>query len=211
MRLQNIFIVASLSAVIFFSSSANAHVPYIEDSDFSPAMPFTVENIRQSKAMYAHLENKQDVDHYAMQVEEPTFIYLHTSIPYCAEYADFTVSYAITGPGLPAPDAKLPVTLPAGHGAIIVRDEFSSVDDRVVSYEPFSARTYWEGPDYSITVDQPGEYQMIVWQEDGSQGDYIAVIGREEIWRPADIARAAMTTPGIRNGEELHVSCNDVS
>jgi hypothetical protein len=210
MQLQIVFIIASLAAISYFSSSAEAHVPYLEDSDFSPTMPFTVENISQSKAMYAHLENNQDVDHYSMQVEEPTFIYLHTSIPYCAEYADFSVSYAITGPGLPKPDANLPIELADGHGAIIVRDPLSTVDDRVVSYERFSGRNYWEGPVFSITVEQPGEYQMIVWQEDGDSGDYIAVIGREEIFGPEDILRAAMTTPKIRNGEELHVSCNDV-
>ena len=193
-----------------YSSIAGAHVPYLEEQDFSPDKPFTVKNIRQSKAMYAYIENESDVDHYVMQIDEPTYIYLHTNIPYCAEYSNFTVTYALTGPDLPAPEVSLPIELPEGHGAIVINDDFSSTDERIVMFEPFSARTYWEGPDYSITVEQPGEYQMVVWQENGKPGDYIAVIGREEIFGPADWARAAKYTPRIRAGEELNTNCSAV-
>lgn len=184
-----------------------AHVPYIEDSDFSSDMPFVVQNVPQSKAMYAWLEGPRDVDHYSIAVSEPTRIYMHMNIPYCAEYGEFTVTYALVGPGLPAPDATLPVSLPEGYGAIIVRDEFSSADDRSVMYEPFSARTYWEGAEYSITVDEPGEYSMIVWHESGAKGDYVAVIGDKEQFGPKDMWLAMTNTPGIRRGDELHVGC----
>jgi hypothetical protein len=211
MNIAQKFSVTCVSAALTLASAGvAAHVPYLEEQDFSPGEPFTVKNIPQSKAMYAFLEHEGDVDHYVMQVDEPTYIYLHTNIPYCAEYSDFTVTYALTGPGLPQPDVSLPVELPEGHGAIVIRDSFDNTDDRIVMFEPFSSRTYWEGPDYAITVEQPGEYQMIVWQEEGTKGDYIAVIGREEIFGPADIARAAMYTPQIRQGKELHTSCSAV-
>jgi hypothetical protein len=207
---QKLFIAAALVTVAALGNVASAHVPYLEEGDFSSNTPFEVINIKQSKAMYAHLDNADDVDHYVMQVDQPTYIYMHTSIPYCAEYRDFTVSYALVGPGLPEPDAEIPVSLAPGHGAIVVRDSFATETERVVSFEPFSARTYWEGPDYAITVEEPGEYQLIVWHEEGASGDYIAVIGREEIFGPMDILRAAQYTPRIRRQEELHIACSDV-
>ena len=186
---------------------ALAHVPHMEKQDFSKAEPFRVVNIPQSKAMYAYIDQPDDVDHYVMNVEGPTRIYMHTNIPFCPEYRDFTVTYALIGPGLPETDAALPVDVPAGHGVIVVRDDFAAPDDRPVMYEPFSARTYWEGPDYSISVDQPGEYRMIVWQEAGVQGDYVAVIGRQEQFGPKDMWLAITNTPVIRRGGELHVAC----
>lgn len=203
------FVIRTLAAVcgLLIGGTTWGHVPYLEDADFSGEAPFRVKNIPQSKAMYAWLSGPSDVDHYAMQVDEPTRIYMHTNIPYCKEYADFTVTYALTGPGLPAPDANMPVTLPAGHGAIIVRDQSSKDDDRPVMYEPFSGRMYWEGPVFDIEVDAPGDYQMVVWHEGGASGDYVAVIGKKEIFGPTDIWRALTKTPGIRAGKELHTSC----
>lgn len=188
--------------------SAIAHVPYMEKGDFSPENPFRVKNIPQSKAMYAFLDEPTDVDHYVMRVDQPTRIYLHTNIPFCNAYRDFSVTYALIGPGLPTTAEQLPVAVPAGHGAVIVRDEMIGAPDRPVMYEPFSARTYWEGPEYSINVDQPGEYRMIVWQESGAPGDYVAVIGQEEQFGPKDIWLALMNTPKIRRGGELHVACD---
>lgn len=193
-----------------FSGPSFAHVPYMEESDFSFQAPFVVKNIPQSKAFYAWLEGPTDVDHYSIEVNEPTRIYMHMNIPYCAEYGKFSVTYALVGPGLPAPDGALPVNLPNGYGAIIVRDEFSNTNDRSVMYEPFSARNYWEGAEYSITVDQPGEYSMIVWHESGSTGDYVAVIGDKEKFGPKDMWLALTNTPGIRRGDELHVGCVDL-
>ncbi len=187
--------------------TATAHVPYMEKQDFSPDQPFRVKNIPQSKAMYAFLEASTDVDHYVMTVDEPTRIYMHTNIPFCPEYRDFSVTYALLGPGLPAPTDALPVPLPEGYGAIIVRDEMIGAPDRPVMFERFSARTYWEGPEYSINVDRPGEYRMIVWQESGAPGDYVAVIGRQEQFGPKDIWLAMTNTPTIRRGDELHVAC----
>lgn len=194
-------------SLLLAGSNGFTHVPYLEEDDFSAEAPFVVKNIPQSKAMYGWLDGPADVDHFVMQIDEPTRIYMHTNIPYCAEYEDFTVTYALTGPGLPEPDAELPVQLPEGHGAVIVRDDFATVAERPVMYERFSSRVYYEGPAYSIDVETPGEYSMIVWHDSQDVGDYVAVIGKAEQFGPVDIWRALTKSFQIRRGKELHIDC----
>jgi hypothetical protein len=184
------FLTVSIAfSTAFFAGAAAAHVPYLEKSDFSADNPFEVKNIPQSKAMYSWLEAPSDVDHFVMQVDEPTRIFVNTIVPHCQEYVDFTLTYAVIGPGLPVPDdsVSLPVELPADHGVVVIREEIDPNGQRPILYEGFTNRVYFEGPTYDVQVESPGQYAVIVWQEDGQTGDYVAVIGKEEQFGPADI------------------------
>ena len=41
-------------------------------------------------------------------------------------------------------------------------------------------------------------------------GDYVAVLGAEEIWRVRDVIRALIITPLIRQDRELHTDCVEI-
>ena len=198
---------AALVALATGPVPAAAHVPFLEDADYSETAPFRVSDVEQSKALYGWLDAK-DVDFYAMEVRDPVRIYTHTLVPRCLEYRSFPVHYALTGPGMPEPAVPLPFELPAGHGAVVVTDEGAGASPRPTIYEQFSARYYFEGPELEYEARVPGQYRMVVWS-DGGAGDYVAVIGKAEKFGPADIVRAVRHTPTLRRAGELRGECTD--
>ncbi len=200
--------VASLVS-LFVCAPAIGHVPYLEQDDYTSERPFVVEDVENSKSLHADIAAPDDYDVFSITIDEPKRIYTTTNIPHCQQYETYSVTYALVGPGLPSIDADaLPVALPEGHGGVIVRNPITSVEDRPVFFEPFGGRLMWEGPEYLIDEAAPGEYQMIVWNEDGIVGDYIAVIGQLEIFGPEEIAQVKRVAPLLKNGQNLHVDCN---
>ena len=73
-------IFASFFTLIFISGfavlTAHAHVPYIENKDYSAENPFVVEDsIVNSKAIYAWFDTGTDIDVYAFEVSTPVTVY----------------------------------------------------------------------------------------------------------------------------------------
>lgn len=189
-------------------STANAHVPYIEGQDYPEGPDFVVEDVDQSKAFYAYLD-KDDVDGFEIILDEPGRIYVSTLIPFCREYAYYDVSFALIGPGLPPAPENLPVSIPAGQGAIVHVAGFKRWADRPFMYEMFSDRRYFEGRSYTHKSAEAGKFRFIIWHDDGQPGDYIAIIGRAESFGPSDMKLAVINTPIIQRKEEMHSECED--
>ena len=208
MNTRKLLNIVAATVALCLSAPLYAHVPYVEKADYSSEAPFVVEDVENSKSLHAALEKPGDVDIVSITIEESARIFTSTNIPFCPQYESFSVTYALTGPGLPAPETDLPVSLPEGHGAVVVRNEFDTVDDRPVFFEPFGGRLMWEGPDFAIDDAAPGEYQMIIWNESGAVGNYIAVVGQKEIFGPSEIAQAQRVSPLLRDGQNLMVECN---
>lgn len=185
---------------------AVAHVPYFEDTDLSDDKPFVIRDIEQSKAIYAYLESADDQDAYLLVVSEPVRIYVKVIIPYCESYSDFRPSFALIGPGLPAPETGLPFDVPQGHGAIVLHDPPAGAS-RPSMYEFFSDQFYYEGPVLDMDVTQTGNYRVIYWQPDGERGDYVAIVGRREDFSPADWERSFTNTIEIRKRSYIHGEC----
>ncbi|MEO8444859.1 MAG: hypothetical protein ABI567_07645 [Gammaproteobacteria bacterium] len=186
--------------------SAAAHVPFLEGPDYSPDKPYIVHDVTNSKSIHAQIGTPGDVDVYRIDLDQPTRIYTQTDIPWCPQYETFGVTYALAGPGLPPPAIPLPVTLPSGYGAVVVRD--TAADSRDTWLEPFSGRQMWLGASYALDDAPPGIYQMIVWNEQGRTGDYIAVIGEAEIFNAPEIRQVVATSPRLRGGANLMVKCD---
>jgi hypothetical protein len=195
----------SLTAVLL-SEIAQAHVPFLEERDFSSAQPYVVHEVTNSKSIHAQIGAPGDVDIYRISISKPVRIFASTTIPFCSQYRDFSVTFALTGPGLPRPDVELPVKLAPGLGAIVVRDP--AAGQRPTWVEPFSGRKMWTGPDYALDDAPPGTYELIVWNEQGRTGDYIAVIGEAEIFNAPEIRQVAMTSPKLEHGTNLMVPCD---
>ena len=203
MAIRRILLIAVLMCLL---TSGHAHVPYIEGKDFSSESAFRIDNIIQSKAFYAYLD-EADVDEYIMLVTEPVRIYIHMLIPFCREYARYSTTYALSGPGLPSPGQKLPVELPKGHGALIWDPDYEDWSERPFMYEYFSDRQYFEGIRYQYEAETPGEYRLIVWHKNKQPGDYIAIIGRSEEFSVQDMQLAYANTPVIREHKEMRGQC----
>ena len=62
-------------------------------------------------------------------------------------------------------------------------------------YEFFGGKHYYKGPAYEKKINIPGTYYIYVWDPQQGSGDYVAVLGKKEIWRFRDIVKALSNTP----------------
>ncbi|MEO8224013.1 MAG: hypothetical protein ABI661_04355 [Gammaproteobacteria bacterium] len=201
-----LFTFATGIALASLATAVEAHVPFIEEADYTDEKPYVVHDVGNSKSIHARIATPGDVDVYRIEVTTPARIFTKTDVPWCPQYENFGVTYALAGPGLPAPTMPLPVALPKGFGAVVVRD--SSGRGRETWVEPFSGRKFWLGAEYALDPAPAGTYTMIVWNERGQTGDYIAVIGEAEIFNAPEIRQALATSPKLRDGANLMVKCN---
>jgi hypothetical protein len=186
--------------------TAGAHVPFVEETDYSPEKPYVVHDVENSKSIHAKIGTPGDVDVYSIELDKPARIFTKTDVPWCTQYERFGVTYALAGPGLPEPAIPLPVKLPRGYGAVVVR--FNPDQPREAWVEPFSGRKMWLDGEYALDAAPPGKYQMIVWNERGETGDYIAVIGEGEIFNAPEIRQVMAASPKLKDGANLMVKCN---
>lgn len=197
---------AALLLLLTGTSPALAHVPYLEWRDLTFLRPFVVQDVEQSKALYGWLETGSDLDFYRFTVTDPVRLYVEGLVPVCPGYEQFLPSFAVIGPGLPAPTEPLPVPLPSGYGAIVVSNEAPGAPREII-YEPFGGKFYYESPTFDQTISTPGVWSLLFWDPYGMGGDYVAGIGRQERFTPLDLLRSAINTPIIRDNGELHVPC----
>ena len=202
---------SSLFSLVCFSIIAapavNAHVPYIENEDYSAEHPFLVmDSIENSKAVYAWFETGADVDVYAFEVSEPVTVYAQALVIACPSLETLLPWFAVAGPGLPVPDEALPFELPAGYGAVVVKNQ-NPGEARDTFFEPFSAKTYFDGPEFSREVTTPGSWYVYYWDPHNIGGDYVAVLGLKESFSIPDILRSFINTMIIWFNLELHTTC----
>jgi len=196
-----------ICASIFAMPAVHAHVPYIENEDYSAEHPFVVtDSIENSKAVYAWFETGTDVDVYAFEVSEPVTVYANALVIACPSLETLLPWFAVAGPGLPVPDEELPFELPVGYGAVVVPNK-NPGEQRDTFFEPFSAKTYFDGPEFSREVTTPGTWYVYYWDPYKIGGDYVAVLGLKESFSILDTVRSLINTVIIWFNLELHTTC----
>ncbi len=200
--------ITALSLIaVCIAHPATAHVPYIEKKDFSEEHPFIVnDSIENSKAVYAWFDTGTDVDVYAFQVTKPVRVYAQALVIACPSLANLLPWFAVVGPGLPVPDEELLFNLPDGYGAIVVKNK-NPGEPRDTFYEPFSAKTYYDGPTFDEEVSTPGQWNIYYWDPYHVGGDYVAILGYKERFSLIDTLRSLINTPKIWFNLELHTKC----
>jgi len=206
--MKRLFATSVLSLIVLcVAHPAIAHVPYIEKRDFSEEHPFVVrDSVENSKAIYAWFETAIDVDVYTFEVTKPVRVYVQALVIACPSLKNLLPWFAVVGPGLPLPDEELPFNLPDGYGAIVVKNK-SPGEPRDTFYEPFSAKTYYEGPTFDQEMSTRGQWYIYYWDPYHVGGDYVAVIGSKESFSILDTFRSLINTPKIWFNLELHTKC----
>jgi len=206
--MKKLFATSVLSLIVIcVAHPAIAHVPYIEKRDFSEEHPFVVhDSVENSKAIYAWFETGIDVDVYTFEVTNPVTVYVQALVIACPALEGLLPWFAVVGPGLPVPDEGLPFELPKGYGAIIVQNKNPGAP-RDSFFEPFSAKTYYDGPEFNQEVTEPGTWYIYYWDPYQIGGDYVAVIGTNESFSLLNIVRSLINTPKIWFNLELHTKC----
>jgi hypothetical protein len=200
--------ITALSLIVLcVAHPAIAHVPYIEKKDFSEEHPYVVhDSIENSKAIYAWFDTGTDVDVYVFVVKNPVRVYAQALVIACPSFENLLPWFAVVGPGLPVPEEELPFNLPDGYGAIVVKNK-NPGEPRDTFYEPFSAKTYYDGPTFDQEVSNPGQWYVYYWDPYHLGGDYVAVLGYKETFSLSDTLRSLINTPKIWFNLELHTKC----
>jgi hypothetical protein len=205
-RLLPAFLVSLIVALM--GSPATAHVPYFERTDYTEEKPFKVkDSVENSKAVYAWFETGSDIDVYTFEVKGPVRVHVEALVPVCSAYEELRPSFAVVGPGLPSPTRALPFTIPEGYGAVVVKAPARG-GSRSTFYEPFGAKSYYDGSAFDRRVSAPGTWYVYYWNPDNVVGDYVAVLGYKERFSLSDAVRALINTPQIWFDRELHMECH---
>ncbi len=190
-----------------FISFAYAHVPYIEWSDYTEAKPFEVkDSIENSKSIYAWFDTGDDIDIYTFEVTGPVHVYAQAIVQVCPNNENLLPWLAVVGPGLPTPEEELPFMLPVGYGAVMVKN-LAPGETREKFYEPFTGKYYYDAPSFDQDVSTPGKWYVYYWDPYDIGGDYVAVLGTEEVFSFTDIIIALINTPLIWFNVDLHTAC----
>ena len=204
---KQIILLVFFMCSILFSQGADAHVPYIEESDFSKSEPFPIEHpIKTSRAIYGWLESGTDIDVYTFEIKEETRLRAFSLVPVCPSYEDFFPAFAVVGPGLTTPGDHLPFRLPEGYGAVVVKNQ-SPGEKRNTFFEPFTNKNYYRGPSFDQVISTPGIWYVYYWDLSRQSGDYVAVFGFAERFSLRDILRTLINVPKIWFDRELHIDC----
>ena len=203
----SLFLAFIICCIPFSPSAGTAHVPFIEESDFSESKPFVIEQpIKKSRAIYAWLESPTDIDVFTFELKEPSRLRASSLVPVCPDYEAFLPAFAVVGPGLTIPDNPLPFRLPEGYGAVLINNSPLG-ETRDTFFEPFTNKNYYRGPFFDQILSTPGTWYLYYWDPAGRGGDYVAVFGFTEHFSFRDIIRALMNTPKIWFDKELHTDC----
>lgn len=206
--MRKLAIIFTLLLVLgIMASSTIAHVPYIEFRDYTEQKPFQVkDSIENSKSVYAWFETGTDVDMYTFEVTDPVSVYANALVPVCPGYEELLPWLAVVGPGLPEPEGDVPFTIPEGYGVVVI-ENLAPGESRENFYEPFGAKYYYDAPAFDQEVSERGTWYIYYWDPYEMGGDYVAVLGFEEVFSLPDIIRSLIITPLIWFNIELHTKC----
>ena len=137
------------------------------------------DSIENAKAVYARLEPPTDIDVYSFLVTQPVHVHARAFVPLVPGLEQFLPNLAVVGPGLPETQEKLPFTLPAGYGAVVIKNTPPG-KKRPVFYEPFSGTEYYDAPAFDQKATTPGTWYVYYWDPYGMGGQYVAILGFRE-------------------------------
>lgn len=178
-RSQGIMVVLMAALFIFLTPrAAEAHQPYFEDEDWTPANAYRLKDPTVSTALYATLDRRDDVDYVRFTGRAGQSILIGLTIPQIEGQQNFTPTFALIGPGLPATRLPARVEAPPDAGARILR---AAPGEPTSFFEPFSRTRYWERQEDRFVLPADGEYLVAVWNEAGQVGRYTLVVGDREI------------------------------
>ncbi len=160
------------------SRTAAAHQPYFEDDDWTADAPYTAPDPTVSTALYATLDNRQDVDYVTFTGQAGQRVLVGLTIPQIEGQEAFAPTLALIGPGLPAVELPDGIEAPPDTGGIVLAPPPGPAR---AFFEPFSRTRYWERQEDRFTLPADGDYVVAVWHPEGAVGRYTLVVGDREI------------------------------
>ena len=168
--------IASVLFTVFAAGAAFAHGPQLFAEE-----PIVVDEPTLSWVFVGEFVTGDEVFKLQLAFTESGFaLPFEMLVPHQAQLKDHRPSYAVIGPGLPAPTdeerALLPREVPAGMGVFLERNR---AEPRVTLFEGFLRRMYWTSEPVALALDQ-GDCEVWVWSPRGTVGKFALGFGVEE-------------------------------
>ena len=164
-----------LVLISLVSLSCFAHRPYEEREDITAGNPWMIKRADISTAIYATMESDVDIDYYTFRLDEGDPLYLSMVIPKIAGQEGFAPTMVLLGPDYSIEEFYSPVDEIDGvfyEPAVTFSREF---------FEPFTRTDYWIWQEIDTTVEQSGEYAVVVFDRQKRVGRYVFTVGKKEI------------------------------
>ncbi|MBZ4663220.1 MAG: hypothetical protein JG776_922 [Caloramator sp.] len=160
----------------------SAHRPIFEKKDTTINSPITIDDHTISYAIYASLDDKNDVDFYEFEAKEGENFYIEMLVPKIKKNVGFEPNFAILSKQFSVKH-EVPFTVPNGYGVINVvypkgyNNEF---------YEKFTQTNYIKAQSISGIINKSGKYIIAVYSTTKG-GKYTLAIGKKENFGIKDI------------------------
>lgn len=203
------------------AAPAYAHVPYVEGLDYSDNEAFIIQSpIEKSHALYASFNSPTDQDRVVFTLTEQDLtddkiiwneggqsgrlVSFNTIVPACAPYALILPAVALIGPRQTvlselALGVELPFTVDADQGIYFM----SNTVQGPIFEEKISGTAYFQQKKAEFIVSAPGRYEIVVWEPAGQIGDYVLVVGGEEMFGVNDVVQSIKRLRYLRKGMEI--------
>jgi hypothetical protein len=205
MRSPVTFVILNLLILVM---GAAAHQPFFEGVDITADDPWLLEDPTISTAIYAALDAPDDVDYYSFNATRGQTVLLSMLIPQIEGQEDFAPRMALMGRGLAPARPPERIFKPDGAGTMMLEPP----ENATVFFEPFTRTSYWTRQKELVKIPADGRYLVAVWDDSGSTGRYVFVIGDREVpggdlafplkirgyWRP--LAEAGQNRSGNVSG-----------
>lgn len=167
---------------LFMTTLASAHKPIFEKKDTSINVPIVIDDHTISYAIYAKLEDKNDVDFYEFDAKEGENFYIEMLVPKIKSNIGFQPHFAIISQQITQSDS-VPFKVPNGYGVINItypkgyENEF---------FEKFTQTKYLKAQSISGIINKDGKYIIAVYSTTKG-GKYTLAIGKKEDFGIKDI------------------------
>jgi hypothetical protein len=174
MKLLKIFLIVLCLGV---ATPALAHNPRIVDKDVGVT---EITNPDVSQAFYGELNGAPDL--FTISLKNKTDLYVQILVPGIKDIKKdkmVRIDYTDTAKNF---------------------STFGELDGKNYAWRPFfedfAGDNYFEGPSLEKSA-APGEYTLAVYSSD-YKGKYTLVVGRKEVWMPAEIINTILTLPTLK-------------
>jgi len=169
---------ACVAAALMATRCASAHVTiFVDHHDDQPLEnALQLESIVPLWAINGFLYKPGQVDYITFTAKKGDEFHAFTVNPNKNGAKEFTPSFALIGPGLPAPAGTVPFIVPQGQGAQV----FTTPTNRDFSDEQFGYGALLATPEQVVVLPADGRYYAAVFDPQSKSGHYILSIGQSE-------------------------------
>lgn len=173
-------------AALLGAAPAYAHKPTFGTGAYGSAgSAFRVENIDHSIVVYQELACAARQVWLSFDIpNDGAELYVQLGVPVIERLANYSPTIAVVAPGLPAPSAEVPFTIPAGMGLRVIES-----GPRPLFHEPFTNTDSWILAEVTMALPVHGKGYVVAWDARGESGKLWVAVGKAEKFGLGDLLR----------------------